>query len=82
MLRRLEQTLRYTTRCIVPMTGKPTLRLRNAPIVEAVFDADCDLPGGFDLAPLEARVRQQFGPTYPKFETQFLQASLTTPIQQ
>ena len=39
-----------------------------------MFDADCDLPPGFDIAALEEHVRQQFGPTYPKFPTQFLEA--------
>ena len=48
-------------------------KLRNPPIVEAVFDVDCDLPPGFDLKDLEARSRTQFADQYPKFRTQFMQ---------
>jgi uncharacterized protein (TIGR04255 family) len=48
-------------------------QLRNPPIVEAVFDVDCDLPPGFDLAALETRSRAQFEDQYPKFRTQLLQ---------
>jgi uncharacterized protein (TIGR04255 family) len=48
-------------------------QLQNPPIVEAVFDVDCDLPLGFDLMALEARTRAQFADQYPKFRTQFLQ---------
>jgi uncharacterized protein (TIGR04255 family) len=48
-------------------------RFRNPPIVEAVFDVDCDLPPGFDLAGLEAAARAQFEAHYPKFRAQFLQ---------
>jgi uncharacterized protein (TIGR04255 family) len=48
-------------------------QLRNPPIVEAVFDVDCDLPPGFDLTTLEARSRAQFADQYPKFRAQFLQ---------
>lgn len=46
-------------------------RLRNPPIVEAVFDVDCDLPPGFDLMALEGRSREQFRDRYPKFRTLF-----------
>jgi uncharacterized protein (TIGR04255 family) len=48
-------------------------RLRNPPIVEAVFDVDCDLPPGFNLAAMEAPSRERFGDRYPKVRTQFLQ---------
>src|ERR1700692_2170040 len=48
-------------------------QLRNPPIVEAVFDVDCDLPPGFDLIALEAKLREQFQDRYPKFRTQFVQ---------
>jgi uncharacterized protein (TIGR04255 family) len=48
-------------------------RFRNPPIVEAVFDIDCDLPPGFDLAGLETAARAQFQDQYPKFRAQFLQ---------
>ena len=34
-----------------------TLNFRNAPIVEAVLDIDCDSPPGFDLSALEERAR-------------------------
>jgi uncharacterized protein (TIGR04255 family) len=55
------------------MARDSALHLRHAPIVEAVFDADCDLPPGFDLAALAERSRRQFEDAYPKFRTQFLQ---------
>jgi uncharacterized protein (TIGR04255 family) len=45
----------------------------NPPIVEAVFDVDCDLPTGFVLAGLEEPARAQFKDQYPKPRTQFLQ---------
>src|ERR1700730_1851742 len=48
-------------------------RFRNPPIVEAVFDIDCDLPPGFDLAGLETAARAQIQDQYPKFRAQFLQ---------
>lgn len=48
-------------------------QLRNPPIVEAVFDVDCDLAPGFDLTALEAKSRAQCQGQYPKFRTQFLQ---------
>jgi uncharacterized protein (TIGR04255 family) len=55
------------------MTSTSIPQLKNPPIVEAVFDVDCDLPPGFDLAALELRSREQFGDQYPKFRTQFIQ---------
>ena len=55
------------------MNKAPAPQLRNPPIVEAVFDVDCDLPPGFDLAALEGRSRSVFQDQYPKFRTQFLQ---------
>jgi uncharacterized protein (TIGR04255 family) len=59
---------------LLPMTNAPTPQLRNPPIVEAVFDVDCDLPPGFDLAALEERSRAQFRDhSYPKFRPLFLQ---------
>jgi uncharacterized protein (TIGR04255 family) len=51
-------------------------QLQNPPIVEAVFDVDCDLPPGFDLAALELRSRELFGDQYPKFRTQVIQEHL------
>ena len=55
------------------MMNAPVFRLRNAPIVEAVFDIECDLPPGFDLAALEAHSRERFKDQYPKFRVQFMQ---------
>lgn len=56
------------------MLNSPTgIQLRNPPIVEAVFDVDCDLPPGFDLTALEESSRAQFGDQYPKFRAQFIQ---------
>src|SRR5262245_27716145 len=54
------------------MTNASIPRLRNPPIVEAVFDVDCDLPPGFDLAALEEPLREQFGDRYPKSRIQFI----------
>lgn len=48
-------------------------QLPNAPIIEAVLDVDCDMPPGFDLAALEAPLRDQFGGKYATFRKQFLQ---------
>lgn len=48
-------------------------KLRNPPIVEAVFDVDCDLPPGLDLGALKAPALARFGDQYPKFQTQFMQ---------
>jgi hypothetical protein len=47
--------------------------LLHPPIVEAVFDVDCDMSPTFDLAVLEKTTREAFGDQYPKFRTQFLQ---------
>src|SRR6266545_7738923 len=47
------------------------IRLKNPPIVEAVFDVDCDLSPGFDLAAQERPSRERFGDQYPKSRTQF-----------
>ncbi len=49
-----------------------TLELRNAPIVEAVLDIDCDSPPGFDLDALEERARERFRDRYPKSRKRFL----------
>jgi uncharacterized protein (TIGR04255 family) len=48
------------------------VRLKKPPIVEAVFDVDCDLPPGFDLAALEQPSRERFGNRYPKSRPQFI----------
>src|SRR5450759_4716680 len=55
------------------MSDVKSTQLRNPPIVEAVFDVDCDLPPGFDLAALEGPSRARFGDAYPKFHAQFVQ---------
>jgi uncharacterized protein (TIGR04255 family) len=56
------------------MTNGPALsRLRNPPIVEAVFDVECDLPPGFDLAALEEPARGRFKDAYPKFRSLLVQ---------
>lgn len=57
------------------MINTPAPRLRNSPIVEAVFDVDCDLPPGFDLAAMEELARSRFRDRYPKFRARFLQES-------
>lgn len=48
------------------------LKLKNPPIVEAVFDVDCDLPPSFDIAALEGPSRERFGDEYPKSRPQFI----------
>ena len=48
------------------------LKLRNAPIVEAVLDIDCDSPPGFDLDSLEEPARKRFRDRYPKFRRRLL----------
>jgi len=50
----------------------PLIRLKNPPIVEAIFDVDCDLPPGFDLAALEGPSRGRFGDQYQKSRVQFI----------
>jgi len=54
------------------MADAPTDRLKNPPVVEAIFDVDCDLPPGFDLAVLEKLSRERFENQYPKFRAQFI----------
>ena len=55
------------------INASTTPRLRNPPIVEAVFDVDCDLPPGFELAALKEPSRAQFTDQYPTSRTQFIQ---------
>ena len=43
-----------------------TPKLRNASIVEAVLDIDCDMPPDVELADLEEPARERFGDQYPK----------------
>lgn len=49
------------------MANTTRLQLLNSPIVEAVFDFDCDLPSGFDLTILAERLRGRLGVQYPMF---------------
>ena len=44
------------------------LKLRNAPIVEAVLDIGCDMPPDFDLAALEGPSRDRFRDQYPEVQ--------------
>jgi len=46
-------------------------KLRNAPIVEAVLDIDCDTPPGVELATLEEPAHDRFRDHYPKLRKQF-----------
>jgi len=43
-----------------------TEKLRNAPIVEAVLDIDCDTPPDAELADLEGPAYERFGDRYPQ----------------
>lgn len=47
--------------------------LKNAPIVEAVLDLDCDVPPGLDLAALEAGARSVFADRYPTVRKRMFQ---------
>lgn len=48
-------------------------KLLHPPIVEAVFDVDCDMSPTFDLTALEQTTREAFADQYPKFRVQYLQ---------
>jgi uncharacterized protein (TIGR04255 family) len=48
-------------------------KLKNAPIVEAVFDIDCSLASGFEVAPLEARAKELYEDKYPDLRKQLMQ---------
>ena len=50
-----------------------TRKLRNAPIVEAVFDVDCDLPSNFNLEALREKALEFFRDRYPTSRTLHLQ---------
>jgi uncharacterized protein (TIGR04255 family) len=54
------------------MARNPKPKLRNPPIVEAVFDVDCDLPPALDLAALEQPSRALFADAYPKHQKQHI----------
>lgn len=48
-------------------------RLKNAPIIEAVVDIDCDMPPAFSLKAVEAKARELLKEYYPKFRVQLLE---------
>jgi uncharacterized protein (TIGR04255 family) len=60
------------------MATAPTVKIRNPPIVEAVFDVECDLVPGFDIAAVETPARALFSKQYPKFRAKFLQENEAT----
>jgi uncharacterized protein (TIGR04255 family) len=47
---------------------EPMPKLKNAPIVEAVLNIECDMPPNFDLAALREITQKTFLPRYPKFK--------------
>lgn len=49
------------------------LKLKDAPIVEAVLDIDCDMPPNLNLATLRDSAREVFKRDYPKLRVQFLE---------
>ena len=49
------------------------LTLKNAPIVEAVLDLDCDLPPSLDFAALQNAVKDAYNDRYPTFRPVFFQ---------
>lgn len=51
----------------------PALKLKSAPIVEAVLDIDCDLPPGIDVPALQAAARQRLSETYPVHRQRLVQ---------
>jgi len=61
------------------------LHLKNAPIIETIFDIDCELAPGFELPSLEKEIRTAVGDHYPKMrhtvlqEHQFLQNGEAAP---
>ena len=46
---------------------EPTLKLKNAPIVEAVLNIECDMPPVQDIAMISVSAREAFLPQYPQF---------------
>ena len=48
-------------------------KLDNPPIVEAVFDIECDLPANFKPKNIELAARKKWTRSYPKFRQQYLQ---------
>jgi uncharacterized protein (TIGR04255 family) len=50
-----------------------TFRLKNAPIIEAVIDIDCDMPPAFSLQAVEAKAGELLKEAYPKSRVQLLE---------
>ncbi len=59
-------------------TSQISLKLPNAPIIEAVLDIDCDLPPALDLSDLRAAAADAFRERYPKFRRHFVQQHVLT----
>lgn len=55
------------------------LKLKNAPIVEAVVDIECDMPLAPGIQALESAARDAFRSQYPKFTQIFVQEHLIAP---
>jgi len=47
----------------------PTLKLKNAPIVEAILNIECDMPPAQDIATMQESARETFRPQYPQFRS-------------
>ncbi len=52
---------------------EPMLKLKNAPIVEAVLNIECDMPPVQDIAALQEPAKEAFRPQYPKFKAVLVQ---------
>ncbi len=50
----------------------PPFRLKNAPIVEAILDVECDMPPKYSLTEMEVPATDLFKATYPKVRKKFL----------
>lgn len=50
----------------------PALKLKSAPIVEAVLDLDCDLPPSIDVSALDAAAHERLRDAYPNPQKRFL----------
>jgi uncharacterized protein (TIGR04255 family) len=48
---------------------EPTLKLKNAPIVEAILNIECDMPPAQDIATMQESAREAFRPQYPQFRS-------------
>jgi uncharacterized protein (TIGR04255 family) len=52
---------------------EPMEKLKNAPIVEAVLNIECDMPPTQDIATLQESAKKAFLPQYPKFKAMLMQ---------